>query len=227
VTERRPTVRRLEDPPAPPPPAVRPAGQRDVPRIAVTLTLALGDSRWTRWALQADGRMQRLTRLHELSAGHRAVSTGTAWVTEDFDAVAAWEPPPGAPGTRPLPADVRAALDRELPQLAGERAGPVARTAQLIAAARPVGPHWWLAHLGTRPTARRQGRAAAVLAPGLAMSDEAGLPAATAVYAWAHVAFLREFGFTVAEATRTADEELPLWVLVREPRVSPSGGGSA
>ena len=67
MTDRRPTVRRIEDPPPPPRPAVRLAEQRDIPRIAATLTLALGDSRWVRWALPDDGRMQRLTRLHELS----------------------------------------------------------------------------------------------------------------------------------------------------------------
>jgi GNAT superfamily N-acetyltransferase len=217
VTDRRPTVRRLEDPPPLPRPAVRAAEQRDIPRIAATLTLALGDSRWTRWALPADGRMQRLTRLHELSAGHRAVSTGTAWVTDDVTAVAAWEPPPGAPGTRPLPADVRAALERELPGLAADRAGAVARTEELVAAVRPAEPHWWLAHLGTRPTARRQGAATALIEAGLARVDEGGLPSATAVFAWAQAAFLRRFGFTVASAMRTADDELPVWVLVREP----------
>src|SRR5947199_2480200 len=88
-------------------PQVRPAEQRDVHRIAATLTVALADSRWTRWALPDDGRMQRLTRLHELDAGHRGVSTRSAWVTDDVAAVAVWEPPAGS---APLPADVAAAL---------------------------------------------------------------------------------------------------------------------
>ena len=227
MTDRRPTVRRVEDPPPPPRPAVRLAEQRDIPRIAATLTLALGDSRWVRWALPDDGRMQRLTRLHELSAGHRAVATGTAWVTDDVTAVAAWEPPPGAPGTRPLPSDVRAALDRELPFLSADRAPAVRRTDELVAAERPAGPHWWLAHLGTRPTARRRGAASALLETGLAQVDESGLPAATAVHSWAQAAFLRPFGFEVAAAIRTADDELPLWVLVRDPGLSPSDAGSA
>src|SRR4051812_11489979 len=167
--------------------------------------------------------MQRLTRLHELSAGHRAVATGTAWVTDDVTAVAAWEPPPGAAGTRPLPADVRAALDRELPFLSADRAPVVRRTDEIVAAARPAGPHWWLAHLGTRPTARRRGAATALLQAGLARVDESGLPAATAVHAWASAAFLRPFGFTVAAAIRTADDELPLWVPLRAP--GPVAGG--
>src|SRR3954462_4751195 len=102
-------------------PQVRPAEQRDVPRIAATLTIALADSRWTRWGLPDDGRMQRLTRRPELDAGHGGVGTRTAWVTDAVTAVAVWEPPPGAEGTSPLPADVRATLARELPHLSADR----------------------------------------------------------------------------------------------------------
>ncbi|MGY1706490.1 GNAT family N-acetyltransferase [Geodermatophilus sp. SYSU D00697] len=203
-------------------PSVRPAEQRDVPRIAATLTVALADSRWTRWALPEDGRMQRLTRLHELDAGHRSVATGTGWVTEDVTAVATWEAPPGAPGTSPLPDDVAAALARELPYLAGSHADRVARTRELVDAARPAGPHWWLTHLGTRPSSRRRGMGSALLRPVLDRCDAESLPAATAVFTWAAARFLRRSGFEVAQALRTADEELPLWLLVREP-ASPAG----
>jgi GNAT superfamily N-acetyltransferase len=216
VTPPRPTVRRI-DPDPEPAPAVRLAGPADVPRIALTLTLALGDSRWTRWALPGDGRTQRLTRLHELSAGHRGVETGAAWVTEDVSSVAVWEPPDGAPGTRPVPRDVAVALARELPYLSAERWPAVAAPADLIAAARPAAPHWWLASLGTRPTARRRGAATAVLAPALARCDETGTAAAAAVFTWAGARFLRRFGFEVTSALRTADDELPVWVLSRSP----------
>jgi len=212
-----PTIRRIDDPDEEGP-DVRRAEQRDVPRMAATLTIALADSRWTRWALPDDGRMQRLTRLHELDAGHRGVGTGTAWVTDDVTAVAVWEPPAGAEGTSPLPDDVRAALARELPYLAADRAGAVRDTAALVATARPAEPHWWLIHLGVRPTARRQGLAAAVLAPALVRCDTDGVPAATAVFSWANVRFLRGFGFEVVLTTRTADDELPLWVLIRQPQ---------
>jgi GNAT superfamily N-acetyltransferase len=217
VTSRRPTVQRIDDPDEEGP-DVRPAAQRDVPRIAATLTIALADSRWTRWALPDDGRMQRLTRLHELDAGHRGVATGTAWVTDDVTAVAVWEPPAGAPGTVALPADVRAALDRELPYLAADRATAVRETAALVESARPSEPHWWLLHLGVRPTSRRRGLAAAVLAPVLVRCDSEGVPAAAAVTSWANVRFLRGFGFEVSLSTRTSDDELPLWVLVRQPQ---------
>ena len=214
MTGRRPTVQRIDDPDEEAP-AVRPAEQRDVPLIAATLTVALADSRWTRWALPDDGRMQRLTRLHELDAGHRGVATGSAWVTDDVTAVATWEPPDG---TAPLPADVAATLARELPYLAADRASTVAESDAMVALARPDEPHWWLAHLGVRPTARRQGLAAAVLAPVLVRCDAEGVLAAAAVYSWANARFLRGFGFEVTLTTRTADGDLPLWVVIRQPQ---------
>ena len=199
-----------------PVPAVRRAEQRDIPRIAATLTVAVGDSRWARWALPDDGRMQRLTRLHELDAGFRGVETGTSWVTDDVDAVASWQAPDGAPGTLPLPADVRAALARELPYLSGPHAERVARTRELVETLLPRSPHWELRHLGTRPSARRQGLAGEVLAPALARCDEDGRPAAAVVHTWANVRFLRRLGFEVTETIET-DDELPLYVLVRPP----------
>ena len=212
-----PTIRRVDDPDEEGP-EVRPAEQRDVPRIAATLTVALADSRWTRWALPDDGRMQRLTRLNELDAGHRGVATRSAWVTDDVTAVAVWEPPNGAADTALLPADVSAALARELPYLRADRASAVAETATMIGTARPTEPHWWLAHLGVRPSSRRRGLAAAVLAPVLVRCDAEGTLAAAAVYSWANARFLRGFGFEVTLSTRTADDELPLWVVVRQPQ---------
>jgi GNAT superfamily N-acetyltransferase len=213
VTGRRPTVQRIDDPDEEAP-DVRLAEQRDVPRIAATLTVALADSRWTRWALPDDGRMQRLTRLHELDAGHRGVATRSAWVTDDVAAVAVWVPPAD---TASLPADVAAALARELPYLAADRWTAVRETAALIESARPAEPHWWLAHLGVRPSSRRRGLAAAVLAPVIVRCDAEGTLAAAAVYSWANVRFLRGFGFAVTAELRTSDDELPLWVLVRQP----------
>ncbi|MPQ99005.1 GNAT family N-acetyltransferase [Modestobacter sp. I12A-02628] len=198
-------------------PVVRAAEPRDVPRLGATLTVALADSRWTRWALPVDGRVQRLTRLHELLA-HRGAATGTAWVDTRVDSVAAWEAPDGAPDTQPVPADVAGALAREVPYLHGERARVVADTAALVSAVRPSGPHWWLATLATRPSARRRGLATAVLAPGLRRADHAGLPAATAVHSWAAVRFLRGSGFEVSETLRTSDDQLAVYVLVRAPQ---------
>lgn len=197
-------------------PVVRPAEPRDVPRIAATLTVSLAESRWVRWALPVDGRTQRLTRLAELDA-HRAVATGTAWVSEDVEAVASWEAPEGA--AAPLPRDVRTALEREVPRLHADRADAVARTDAALAAALPDGPHWRLRALATRPRSRRRGLGGAVLAPVLDRCDADGVPAALVAPAWAVVRWARALGFEVTAATRSADGQLPLWVAVRPPGV--------
>ena len=213
MTHLRPAARRVD--PEPPPP-VRLAEQRDVARIAATLTLASATTRWTRWALPEDGRVQRLTRWHELSA-HAAVATRTAWVSEEVTSVALWRPPEDAPGTEPLPADVRAALDRELPYLSAHRAPVVADTDRLVAAHLPEGPHWRLLDLATRPTARRRGLAAAVLSPALARCDADGLPAAAVAWSWAAAGYLRGQGFEVTARLETADGAMPVWVVRRAP----------
>jgi GNAT superfamily N-acetyltransferase len=213
VTPPRPTARRVD--PEPPPPT-RLAEPRDVARITATLTLASATARWTRWALPEDGRVQRLTRWHELAA-HRAVATRTAWVSEEVTSVALWQPPDGAADTAPLPTDVRAALDRELPYLSAHRAPVVGDTDRLIAAHLPEVPHWLLLHLATRPTARRRGLASAVLAPALARCDADGLPAAAVAYSWAAVSYLRSEGFEVTADLKTADDAMPVWVVVRTP----------
>jgi hypothetical protein len=56
-----------------------------------------------------------------------------------------------------------------------------------------------------------------VLAPVLVRCDAEGRVAAAAVHSWANVRFLRGFGFEVTLTDRTTDDELPLWVLVRQP----------
>ena len=214
MTPLRPTAQRVDPAPAPP---VRLAEQRDVPRIAATLTVSLASSRWTRWALPDDGRVQRLTRWHELAA-HRGVGTRTAWVSEEVASVALWRPPEGAAGTAPLPGDVRTTLERELPALSASRARVVADTDRLVAAHLPEEPHWELLHLATRPRSRRGGLAEAVLGPVLTRCDADGVPAAAAAYSWAAASYLRGQGFEVAAKVETADGAMPVWVLIRAPR---------
>src|ERR1700709_874988 len=128
-------------------------------------------------------------------------------------------PPAAPPAPDPFPADVAAALTRELPRLSESRWRAVTETDALVSAARPDGPHWWLATVGTRPSARRQGLAGAVLAPVLQRCDAEGVPAATAVHTWANVRWLRRLGFGVVETTDTVDDELPPYVLGRETAV--------
>jgi GNAT superfamily N-acetyltransferase len=78
-----------------------------------------------------------------------------------------------------------------------------------VTAARPPDPHWWLAHLGVRPTSRRRGLAAAVLAPALVRCDADGTSPPRRSTAGPTSRFLRGFGFAVTAELRTTDDELP------------------
>ena len=66
---------------------------------------------------------------------------------------------------------------------------------------------------------RRRDAGGAVLAPVLRRCDTDGVPAALVAPAWAVVRFARGLGFEVVQATRSADGQLPLWVVVRPPGV--------
>ncbi|MFQ1004269.1 GNAT family N-acetyltransferase [Modestobacter sp. SSW1-42] len=196
------------------PPVVRPATRADVPRMAATLSQAYPDYRWTSWALPEDGRTQRLSRWAELWGGLVPVLAGTAWVTDDVSAVAAWV----APGDEQPAADLQAVIDRDLPRVFGARQPVVFASQRLGAQGRPPEPHWWLHAVGTRPAARHAGLGAAVLRPVLDRCDAEGVPAAATVYTSTVVRWLQRSGFAVTHATRTAvDHELPIWTLVRQP----------
>jgi GNAT superfamily N-acetyltransferase len=94
----------------------------------------------------------------------------------------------------------------------------VAATRQRVAEALPREPHWELLDLATRPTARRRGLAAAVLAPALARCDADAVPAVAAAYSWAATSYLRGEGFEVTAKLETADGAMPVWVVTRAPR---------
>jgi GNAT superfamily N-acetyltransferase len=201
-------------------PVVRAAVRADVPRMAATLAAAYPDYRWTSWALPEDGRAQRLSRWAELWGGLVPVLGGTAWVTDDVAAVAAWVgPDAGAPA-----ADLQAVIDRDLPRVFGGRQPVVLASERLGALGRPDEPHWWLTAVGTRPAARHQGLGTAVLQPVLERCDAERVPAAATVYTTTVVRWLQRSGFAVTHSTRTAvDHELPVWTLVRQPRRAQPG----
>ena len=196
------------------PPVVRAAVRADVPRMAATLAAAYPDYRWTSWALPEDGRAQRLSRWAELWGGLVPVLGGTAWVTDDLAAVAAWvAPDAGTPAD-----DLQSVIDRDLPRVFGGRQPVVLASERLGALGRPDEPHWWLTAVGTRPAARHQGLGTAVLQPVLERCDAERVPAAATVYTSTVVRWLQRSGFAVTHSTRTAvDHELPVWTLVRQP----------
>ena len=76
-----------------PRPAVRLATFEDAGPIADLLADAFLDYEWSRWAVHADNRRERLRGLHLLYAGLVGAEAGSTWVTDDISSVANWVKP--------------------------------------------------------------------------------------------------------------------------------------
>ena len=145
-----------------PRPAVRLATFEDAEPIADLLADAFLDYEWSRWAVPADDRRERLRGLHLLYAGLVGAEAGSTWVTDDISSVAAWV----KPGRTPISDVLRTRLDDESVALFGDRLEAVDALDAETALLRPAGPHWYLATVGTRPDRRREGLASLVIRAG-------------------------------------------------------------
>ena len=120
-----------------PRPAVRLATLEDAEPIADLLADAFLDYEWSRWAVPADNRRERLRGLHLLYAGLLGAEVGGTWVTDDISSVANW----ARPGRTPISDDLRARLDDESAALFGDRLEAVDALDAETAPLRPAGPH--------------------------------------------------------------------------------------
>jgi GNAT superfamily N-acetyltransferase len=195
-------------------PAVRLATDRDLDAIAATLTAALADDPWTRWALPPDRRRENLRDLCRLYVQADGLPHGEIWVTDACEALAMWLPP-GHQG----PSD--AALETLAPaitRLQGERADAAAAMDEVARRLRPARPHWYLAAMGTVPDRRRRGLGSAVLAPVLERCDSTGVLAACDTAAERNLGFLARHGFAVAAEADVPGGGPHVWQLTRRPR---------
>jgi ribosomal protein S18 acetylase RimI-like enzyme len=197
-----------------PRPAVRLATVEDAEPIADLLADAFLDYEWSRWAVPADDRRERLRGLHLLYAGLVGAEARSTWVTDDISSVAAWV----TPDRNPISDGLRARLNEESAALFGDRLEAVDAFDVEVALLRPAGPHWYLATVGTRPDRRREGLASRVIRAGLAACDQAGLPAAVETSNEANCRLYERLGFRAAGDRTAPDGGLRVWVLVRPPR---------
>jgi ribosomal protein S18 acetylase RimI-like enzyme len=195
-------------------PALRLATMTDAEPIADLLADAFLDYEWSRWAVPADNRHERLRGLHLLYAGLLGAETGSTWVTDDISSVANW----AKPGPTTISDGLRTRLNEEAANLFGDRLDAVDALDAETAPLRPAGPHWYLATVGTRPDRRGLGLASLVIRAGLDACDQAGLPAAVETSNGANCRLYERLGFQAAGDRTAPDGGLRVWVLVRPPR---------
>ncbi len=127
------------------------------------------------------------------------------WVGAGGDAVALWSPPRGSADVPPvevdLPSDVRARL---------------AAYDEIVDAAVPTEPHWYLGLLASHPSRRGEGLARAVAEPGLAAAQARGVPAVLETTNPDNVLLYERSGWRV---TAELDDVigLPVWVMQIDP----------
>lgn len=92
--------------------------------------------------------------------------------------------------------------------------GRAARLGELMSRHHPREPHWYLAVLGTEPSAQRCGLASAILQPVLDRCDREGLPAYLESSKAANIPFYNKHGFEVVDELRIPGGP-SLWPMLR------------
>jgi GNAT superfamily N-acetyltransferase len=165
------------------------------------------------WAFPRPDRAALLRRLFHLDL-EAGVAMGCAWVTDDASAVAIWSAS-HAPTLDSMLAD-RVRDDQNA--LLGDDVHRLAAADALTHPHRPIGPHWYLGTVGTRPDRRGKGLGSAVVRPVLDQCDRDGVVACLETSSEANVRLYRRLGFDVVFRTTTGDGALPLIVMNRSPR---------
>lgn len=118
------------------------------------------------------------------------------------------------------PAHTRLGLGQQLRLLASlvgltrSGFGRAARMGELMSRHHPREPHWYLAVLGTDPSAQRTGLASAVLQPILDRCDREQLPAYLESSKAANIPFYNKHGFEVVDELRIPGGP-SLWPMIR------------
>lgn len=138
---------------------------------------------------------------------------GAAWTTPDLAGAALWIPPGEPKRTR---ADQLAELASLFPWV-GSGMGRAYRIDAMVEGHHPIEPHWYLEVLSVDPARQRRGYGSALLEPGLARCDAAGLPAYLETQREANLPYYGRFGFELRDVME-APGVPPLWGMWREPR---------
>jgi ribosomal protein S18 acetylase RimI-like enzyme len=191
---------------------VRRATEADAGALAGTLARAFFDDPVIGWALpDEERRMRGAERMFGMQLS-RWLRFEEVHTEEGLRAAALWAPP-GEWRWPPL-AGLRMLLGAGLPALPR-----MLRGFGRIEHAHPTDPHYYLAVLGTDPSAQGEGLGSAVLGPVLETCDRDGVPAYLESSKERNIAYYGRHGFKV-----TGEVQLPggpaVWPMWREPRGS-------
>lgn len=197
---------------------VRPATRADVPALSRTLGRAFLDDPVMAWMLpDADLRGRKLHRLFAAIARHHHLTRGGVEVAPDgsgIGAAALWDPPGQWRHTRGE--ELRAMPALLLAFGAALRRGQA--VTELMKAAHPEEPHWYLAVIGSDPTVRGKGFGQALMRSRLDRCDAEHAPAYLESSNPDNVPYYQRFGFEVTGELALPDggpSLIPMWRAAR------------
>ena len=194
---------------------IRRAERSEQRALAGVLSRAFFDDPVTSWVCRSDRLRPRMlerffaTRLKQLG------KHGEIWTTDSLVSAAVWAPPERWKTT--AGEDVELAASMLHPRLAWRLPLVVRGLLGIEGKHPPQPPHWYLAILGTEPSAQGQGLGSAMLGPVLEDCDRDAVAAYLESSKERNVAFYSRHGFRVTE-----EVQLPrgprIWLMWRDPR---------
>lgn len=196
-------------------PQVRRASAADAPTLARMLARAFFDDPVASWAWRPDRLRQKAFERFQLIRLHQLLGDDEVWMTDDLTSAALWAPPRRwRISTRETMQFARAFAH---PRLLA-RLPLVAYGWHKLELAHPPRPHhWYLAVLGTDPSAQGHGLGSAVLRPVLEQCDSDGVGAYLESSKERNIDFYARHGFRVTDELRLLRGPRA-WGMWRDPR---------
>jgi GNAT superfamily N-acetyltransferase len=195
--------------------AVRDVVASDADPLAAVLGRAFADDPIWQWMFPRHP--ERMAAMFAMLLHHARLPNGVSELAEQNGTILAgalWDPP----GRWRI--SVAAQL-RQLPGLLrvlGTRTFAVLRGLGEIERAHPIEPHWYLAVLGTDPSAQGRGFGSALLTSRLSRCDDLRFPAYLESSKEKNIPYYERFGFRVTGELRLPDGGPTVWPMWRNPQ---------
>jgi ribosomal protein S18 acetylase RimI-like enzyme len=195
--------------------ATRRATSADVPALAQMLARAFFDDPVATWSCPPDALRPRVLERFNAARVRHLLDEQEIWTTPELASAALWAPPERWKTTPRQDAELARGMLH--PRLL-VRAPLVVRGLMGLERRHPrTPPHWYLAVLGTDPSAQGQGLGSAVLGPVLEQCDADGVGAYLESSKERNIAFYARHGFRVTDELRLPRGPA-MWAMWRDPR---------